>query len=135
MHPISGRRWKILQPASIAGVGEVNVPRRELNAEPGFQLQRCSKRPRSFAGCINIIFCAAVSPRLTGSVVGELRRRLGIFHRDPNDIEPQAGIRQPVDYILLNFGGPPKTRPSSRVDQHDESHMTGVAIEIGMQRL
>jgi len=56
-------------------------------------------------------------------------------HWQPYDIGLQVRAWDLLENSLFNFGGPPKTNPSGRIDQEKQPHFTYVLVELGPNRL
>lgn len=58
--------------------------------------------------------------------------------RYPNDVRAQLRRLRLLQQMLLDFGGPPKTAPSSRGDEHQHAHLADIRVErraqIGLVR-
>ncbi len=60
--------------------------------------------------------------------------RAALVHRQPNDVHLQVGIGESFQYTMLDFGGPPKANPSSRVNQQQKAYLVDIAIEGGTEQ-
>ncbi len=59
----------------------------------------------------------------------------GTKYRKPDDVSAQVRIGNFCQNTLFDFGGPPKTNASSRIDQKKQSHGPCISVERRANRL
>jgi hypothetical protein len=55
--------------------------------------------------------------------------------RHPHHIGAKVRIGNLVENIFFNFGGPPKTNPSSGIKEKEQADVSGIVVELRAQRL
>jgi hypothetical protein len=126
VHPIGGLWRKDAAPALSATVEQIYVPRRAGRAEHAL-IGVSQPAPR-----VPIVFRAPVGDQAhAGRRVMPVRAEL----RNPNEIGLKQSARLVRQNRVLNFERPPKTEPSSRADEANDSHRTVVSVESRAKRL
>ena len=134
MHPVSGRRRLaaslLFRPVDVRPKNKINVPcrngRRQFN-HAGIGFGEGSVR-------VHKLRCTRVS-----DVIAYAARRLlnlrAVKDGHPDDVSAKARIGNLVENMFLNFGSPPKTYPSSRIEKKNQANVPGIVIELRAQRL
>jgi hypothetical protein len=125
MHPIIGLRRKDVDPRPPVPVHEIDVPRR-------------IRRLKDVA--VGVAHPTAGIPILLRAGIGYQRHSrchvlaLSAQLRNPDDEGHERAARFVRKDRFLNFERPPKTKPSSWADEHDDTNFVRIVIERRAKR-